>query len=156
MESLLPLLKEFGFPVALCVVLLLAIRQQNGQLVKAFTDRIKTLERVVQEQGETIELHRHEINKLQAEMLRRADEYGHTIKDVASRYAAVIRDHNAWNQKMMDVLARLVDSIQIRPCMMDGYAPHPHHPSKVPSSSEIPAPPIHEAPTDRLPARQHA
>ena len=148
--DILPLLKEFGFPVALCVVLLLAIRQQNGQLVKAFTDRIKTLESVVRDQGV-------KIADLESDRIRRADEYAQTLKDVAARYATVVREHNAWNQRMMDVLSRLVDSIQIRPCMMERYEQHESRVhQKVPSSSEIPAPPRHDPPGESPPSRHHA
>ena len=36
--------KDFGFPVALCIVLLYAIRHMAATLVKAYTDRISALE----------------------------------------------------------------------------------------------------------------
>lgn len=144
MDALLPILKDFGFPIALCVVLLLAIRQQNAQLVKAYTDRILTLERIVK-------VNTDQIHELQAERIRRADEYGHTLKDMALRYANTIRDHDALMRTALDVLRRLTDAIAVRPCMIDShYQPHPQaRPAvKVPSSDEIPADPA-KAPTDR-------
>jgi hypothetical protein len=150
MESLIPVVKEFGFPVALCVVLLLAIRQQNAQLVKAFTDRIKVLEKVVEEQGERI-------IKLEADRLRRAEEYAQTLKDIAARYAKVVTDHDAWSKQAFALLSRLIDVWQTRPCMIDRYEPHPAQPqTRVPSSAEIPTPPRHDSPTEQLPARTHA
>lgn len=146
--DLLPLIKEVGFPVALCVVLIYAIKQQNSQLVKAFTDRIRTLEGVVEGQGESIENLRKESNNLQREMLRRADEYGHTLKDIAGRYAKVVTDHDAWSKQAFALLSRLIDVWQTRPCMGDRYDPHPAHPAQVPvapmktpSSAELPPPP---------------
>lgn len=131
--DLLSLVKDVGFPVALCVVLIYAIKQQNAQLVRAFTDRIKTLEAVVEEQGE-------EIAELQRDRLRRADEYAHTLKDIAGRYAKVVTDHDAWSKQAFALLSRLIDAWQVRPCMVDRYEPHAA-PRKPPSSSDLPAPP---------------
>jgi hypothetical protein len=151
METLLPIVKEFGFPVALCIVLLFAIRQQNAQLVKAFTDRIKVLEKVVEEQGE-------EIVVIQNDRMHRADEYAHTLRDIAARYAKVVTDHDAWSKQAFALLSRLIDVWQMRPCMADRYEPHTQAPvqpptQKVPSSAEIPAPPQHTTPSGSHPTR---
>lgn len=134
--DILPLIQQVGFPIALCVVLIYAIKAQNAQLVKAFTDRIKTLETVVEEQGERI-------IKLEADRLRRADDYAQTLKDIAGRYAKVVTDHDAWSKQAFALLSRLIDVWQERPCMADRYDPHDHRPQTIrtPSSSEIPAPP---------------
>lgn len=146
--DLLPIVKDVGFPVALCIVLIYAIKVQNSQLVRAFTDRIKTLEGVVESQGAEIQAHRKEIASLQREMLRRADEYATTLKDVANRYSKVVSEHDRWVREAFTVLSRLVDTMQMRPCMLDRYDPHPHQPltTRTPSSSEIPPPP--QTPTD--------
>jgi hypothetical protein len=143
MEALLPILKDFGFPIALCVVLLFAIRQQNAALVKAYTDRISVLERLVK-------INSDKIDELELDRIRRADEYGHTLKDMAVRYGNILRDHDQLTREMLAFLRRLADSVGVmasRPCMHD--TPAPHRPSvKVPSSAEIPADPT-KAPTDR-------
>jgi len=100
MDAILPVLREFGFPIALCAVLLLAIRFQNAQLAKAYAqlvaahmDRIRTLEGIVCRQGERIE-------GLEADRIRRADEYATSLKDVAGRCASALRDMSAWMDKV--------------------------------------------------------
>lgn len=144
MEALLPILKDFGFPIALCIVLLLAIRHQNAALVKAYTDRILVLEKIVKANTD-------EIHELQAERIKRADEYGHTLKDMAIRYSNTIRDHDQLMKSALNVLRQLTDAVAARPCMADPpYHPHPlaHKVIRTPSSSEIPADPS-KSPTDR-------
>jgi len=137
MEVILPFLREFGFPVALCITLLLAIRQQNMSLVKAYTDRISVLEKLVKVNTDKIE-------ELESDRLRRSDEYGHTLKDMAIRYGQTIRDHDNLMREVMAVLRRLVDSIAIRPCMADDlYTPHPK-PHPTPTSRDLPKDPTKE------------
>jgi hypothetical protein len=95
-EGFLQILKEFGFPIALCVVLLLAIRFQNAQLQKAFAamaraqaDRIGVLEGIVTAQDQRI-------RGLEDDRLRRADEYAQSLRDVVTRYAAAVQEWHAW------------------------------------------------------------
>lgn len=99
MEAWLPVLKEFGFPVVLCGVLLLMIRWQNSQLVKggaalvrAHAERIEVLEGIVSRQG-------REIAELQADRLRRADAYAEELKAAAVRYVAAVREFHAYMDK---------------------------------------------------------
>jgi hypothetical protein len=141
MDSILPILKEFGFPVALCAVLLWAIRSQNAQLVKAYTDRISTLERIVKGLTDKVEA-------LEVDRIRRADEYGHTIKDLAIRLASVTKETNEVIRSTLQVMRKLCDSIAIRPCMMDEYHPHKTPPPRPPTSGELPDDPA-KAETDR-------
>jgi hypothetical protein len=88
-----------------------------------------------------------EIKRLELDRIRRADEYGHTLKDMALRYGQTIRDHDQLMRDALAVLRRLTDSITARPCLMDqpGYRPHP----TPPSSGELPKDPA-KAPTDRI------
>lgn len=144
MEALIPILKDFGFPIALCIALILAIRQQNAQLVKSFTDRIATLEKIVKSNAERIE-------ELEFDRIRRADEYGHTLKDMALRYGNIVRDHDALTRDMLGVLRRLTDSVGMmanRLGLDDTPVPH-RRAVKVPSSAELPADPA-KATTDRV------
>ena len=111
--------KEFGFPVALCGVLLLTIRWQNSQLVKASTalvrahaERIEVLEGIVSRQG-------REIAELQADRLRRADEYANDLKSAAVRYASAVRDFYGWMDKAWSFIIGRPPS---------DYAPHPAGP----------------------------
>lgn len=142
MESIIPLLKEFGFPIALCGLLLIAISRQNAQLVKAYTDRISTLEKIVRGLTE-------KVDELERDRIRRADEYGTTLKDLALRWSTTIREHNDLTRSTLAILRKLTDSITIRPCMMDRYEPHAHPTPRPPSSDEIPKDPA-QAETDRL------
>lgn len=114
-ETLLPLLKEFGFPIALCVVLLLTIRHQNTQLAKAHESMVKALiERIRTLEGITDEL-KKQVKDLEDDRIRRADEYAHSLKDVAGRYASAIRDFNSWMDKVWAIISRA----------MAEYQPHP-------------------------------
>lgn len=144
--DIVSIIQQFGFPITLCVVLLLAIRQQNGTLVKAFTDRIRTLENIVKEQG-------IKIAELEQDRIRRADEYGHTLKDVAVRYASVIRDHDTVIRETLGVLRRLTDAVTTRPCMVDAFADFAPSKwakaSKLPTSADLPADPS-KLETDRF------
>jgi hypothetical protein len=147
MEALLPALKEFGFPIALCIALLWAISALNRQLVKAYTDRIRVLEGLVNSLSE-------KVADMEADRIRRADEYGHTLKDLAVRWSSTIRDHNDLTRSTLDVLRRLTDSITGRPCLAsDEPSPHPHpgRPAvrRPPSSADLPCDPT-QAPTDRI------
>jgi hypothetical protein len=142
MEALIPILKEFGFPIALCGLLLIAISRQNAQLVKAYTDRIGTLEKIVRGLTE-------KVDELERDRIRRADEYGHTLKDLALRWSTTIREHNDLTRSTLAILRKLTDSITIRPCMMDRYEPHVYPTPRPPSSDEIPKDPA-RAETDRL------
>lgn len=130
------ILKEFGFPIALCAALLWAITRQNQMLVKAYTDRIKVLEGLVHSLGE-------KVAELEADRIRRSDEYGHTIKDLALRWSTTLRDHNELTRAILEHLRRLTDAIVSQPCQqMAGR--------KAPSSSELPPAPPAQAPTDRI------
>lgn len=137
MDLLLSILKDFGFPVALCGALLWAIMRQNAMLVKSYTDRISTLERVVREL-------QNKLADLEDSRLKQANDYASSLREIASRYAAVIRDHNGWNEKITVVLANLVDSIRFTPCRMQ-HEHQPHSLPRSPSSADIPAPPVAKA-----------
>lgn len=144
--DLVAFLKDFGFPVALCVALLWAVREQNTNLVKAYTDRISTLEGIVTALNARVE-------ELETDRLRRADEYGHTVKDLAGRVVSALREHSELSRNTLNHLRQLTDSIVTRPCLADHeYVPqNPRNPAqhtKVPSSSDLPSDPK-EVPTDR-------
>lgn len=136
--DLLAIFKDFGFPVALCVVLLLAIRHMMRTLVKAYTDRIGALERAVVDLQQ-----RHAA--AQADIVARSDRHAHDLKQVAERYAKVVQDHDAWTKQAFGILSRLIDAWQSRPCMFDPHSPPPPEPPltrrSTPSSTELPPPP---------------
>lgn len=128
-------LREFGLPIALCVVLILAMRHQNTQLQRAFAalikaqaDRIGALEGIAQAQGERI-------STLEDDRLKRADEYAHSLKDVAGRYATAVREWHAWMEKAWASLMHLAAA-------RGDYAPHHQH--------DTPPPPPHERGTDTI------
>lgn len=158
MQDLIPLLKEFGFPIVLCGVLMWAIfhmakrlaaeskahiasikdqheqfvaslTDQNKRLITALNTRIDTLEKVLEERDDTIKA-------LHSDRLKRSDSYATDIKDVMSRYAKVLAEHDAWSKQAFGLLSRLIDAWQDRPCMY-----RPHAPSKPPSSADLPSPP---------------
>jgi len=133
--DLLPILRDFGFPIALCVALLWAIMQQNRQLVKAYTDRITVLERLVREVGAKVEA-------LELDRMRRADEYAHSIKDLAVRFGDQAREFTRTIKEVLPVLHRLVDALGGRPCMHDpGYEYKPHHTPRPPTVADLPREP---------------
>jgi hypothetical protein len=135
-DAFLPLLKEFGFPIALCVALMWALRHQNAQLVKAYTDRIGTLERIVKTLTE-------KVDELERDRIRRADEYGHTLKAIAVSWSASTRETNDLTRSSLAVLRKLCDAVGA----CQGYHPHPS--PRPPTSGEVPADPS-KVPTDRL------
>ena len=124
MDTIIPLLKEFGFPIALCAVLLWAIRAQNAQLVKAYTDRISTLERIVKSLTD-------KVDELERDRIRRSDEYGHTLKGIALCWSTHSKETNEVLRGSLKVLRELCE------CMRD-FRPHDHRP---PSPSDVPADP---------------
>jgi hypothetical protein len=138
----LPVAKDFGIPVAMCVVLIVAIRYQNAQLQKAsaaliaaLSARTSTLEKITSAQAERI-------TALEADRLKRADEYAHSLKDVAGRYAAAVREWHAWMEKAW---AFLVDMASQR---------GDYHPTHAPAHPPMPPAPPPVAPaTDRTTGR---
>ena len=147
MDAIIHLLKEFGFPIALCGLLLLAISRQNAQLVKAYTDRIGMLEEIVKGLND-------KVDELERDRIRRTDEYGHTLKDHALRCSTTIREHNALTRSTLAILRKLTDSLTLRPCMQDHqdrYDPRAHRTPRPPSSDELPKDPT-RAEIDRLQA----
>lgn len=110
-DTIMQVLKEFGFPVALCAVLLLAIRKQNKdltdayqkhikQLTEAYCDRINTLETIVKDQGSKIDV-------LQNNMVDRTQEYANSLKDVAIRCANATHEVFATLREMLPVLRQM-------------------------------------------------
>lgn len=136
--DIIPILRDFGFPIALCCLLLWAIRHMAAQLVKAYTDRIGTLERIVSAQGKRIE-------ELEADRLRRSDEYAHSIKDAAMRFGEQAREFTRTIREIMPILKQLVEAIGGRPCMVDRDY-RPHQTPRPPSVHDLPADP----PSDRI------
>jgi len=124
MEAILPILKEFGFPVALCGVLLWAMRNMSMQLVKSYTDRIRVLEGIVNTLTE-------KVDNLERDRIRRADEYGHTLKGIALSWAAQSKETNELSRGSLKVLRELCE------CMKD-YHPHGH---RTPKPGDVPADP---------------
>jgi len=111
MDTALALLKEFGPAAALCVVLIMAIRQLTVQLIKAHTDRIATLEAIVAENTA-------EIKVLQDERTKRADESGKSHKEMALSYANIMadqkldrKDDRAAMRDITEVLRHLVAEV---------------------------------------------
>lgn len=113
------LLEKFGAPLVGCVVLIVALRWVVFQLVKELRERITTLERIARKQDEQIE-------DLQQDRLMRADQYASTTRDLASRVADAMRDHNRLTRDLLAVLRRVVDQVGGR---------------HAPSSADIPAAP---------------
>lgn len=135
--DLMPFLKEFGLPVALCVVLILAVRHQNNQLRAAFAalvkeqaDRIGVLEGITAAQGKRIK-------ELEDDRLRRADEYANSLRDIATRYASAVREWHAWMGKAWDSLMALANR-------GGDYLPHHQH------STPTPPPPPREPGTGTI------
>ena len=139
-DTILPLVKDFGFPVALSVVLLWAIRSQNAQLVKAYTDRIVTLEGIVR----TLT---RKVDELEADRLRRADEYAHGLKAVAERAGEQAREFTRTIRELLPLLRSLVESINARPCQRNDYWPSPTPPPRAPSAADVPRAPEEESRT---------
>jgi len=135
-DALAPLLRDFGFPVALCVALLWAIREQNRTLVKAYTDRIGTLERIVRDLTA-------KVDDLERDRIRRADEYGHTLKGIALSWANATKETNE--------LVRGSLAVQRRVCDFIGGLAHERAPPHAvpPSSREVPADPTTDRTTGR-------
>lgn len=146
LSALLPLLKEFGFPVALCAVLLLAIRYQNKQLQKAsaqlnaaLASRITVLEGVASTQAA-------QIAALEADRLKRADEYARSLEHVATRYATAVREWHSWMDKAWTFLVSVLSQ---RPGNGE-YQPHVAAPPAPPDPPRPPAaPPVTERTTGR-------
>lgn len=139
MDALLPLLKEFGFPVALCAALLWAIRQQNLQLVKAYTDRIGVLERMVKSLTE-------KVDELERNRIQRADDYGQALRSVIVTGNATARETNEVLRGSLTVLRKLCDSLNARPCLDAPGRPATPRP---PTAEDVPADPA-KAVTDRF------
>jgi len=132
MNDLLPFLREFGFPVALCLVLLWAIRSQNTQLVKAYTDRIGTLELLVHDLS-------MKVDDLERDRIRRADEYGTTIRSMALSWASATKETNEVVKSSLSVQRKICDFIATMAQRIPGVS--------FPSTNEVPRDPI----TERLP-----
>jgi hypothetical protein len=139
--DLATVLREFGFPIALCVVLLYAIRHMAAQLVKAYTDRIATLEGIVRSLTK-------KVDELEADRLRRADEYAHGLKAVAERAGEQAREFTRTIRELLPLLRSLVEAVNARPCQMQDYRPHAAPPPRGPIVSDVPRSPA-ERETDK-------
>jgi hypothetical protein len=123
--DLISIFRDFGFPIALCIALLWAVKAQNTQLVHSYTDRITTLENLVKSLT-------GKVDELESDRIKRADEYGHTLKSIAIAWATVNRESNELQRSSLAVLRRLCDSLQ-------DYHPTPK--TAMPTSREVPADP---------------
>ena len=142
MDAIIPILKDFGFPVALCGVLLLAMKHMQAQLTKAYIDRINTLEGIVKTLSK-------EVDELQSDRLRRSEEYAHSIKDIAGRFGTMVREsHEMWKQVLaaLRTIAAEMQHMSGRPCQAQpDYDPHPAARTRTPSHIDIP----NDPPSDR-------
>lgn len=147
MDAILPILRDFGFPIALCVVLIIAIREMMLRLMKAHAETVRVQAERIDTLEEIVTTLHTKVDTLQTQQLSRAEEYGNSLKDVASRYATAIRDTNAWGREMTTALRRLADAVaELVKMTRKEYAPTP----RPPSSDEIPTPPAKDASTDRI------
>jgi len=147
MTEILPYIKDLGFPIALCVLLMWAIRVQYQQISTAYTDRISALESVVSKMSARME-------EMEADRMKRSDDYSASLRATSSQWSAQVRENHALLTQLLTVMRNLVDSMGTRPCMSE-YPPHSvhHHGRRVPSSADLPADPS-KAPTDSV--RSHA
>lgn len=148
MEQIISLLKEFGFPIGLSIVLLYAIWKQNAivqksnaALVALQTERINTLEAIITALTK-------KVDSLEKDRIQRADEYSLSLKDIAGRYASAVREQNQISRQSMTVLAQLIDAIKIRPCQLDSFTPTPVVPPRAPSAHDLPK--VSELETEKI------
>lgn len=128
--------RSFGFPIVLCGVLLYAIRHMAAKLVDAYTDRISTLEGIVRSLT-------RKVDELEADRLRRSDEYAHGLKATAERAGEQAREFTRTIRELLPLLRQLVDAINARPCHVEpDYKPHAT--PRPLSASDIPRSPAEE------------
>lgn len=145
--DLLPLLKDFGFPVALCGVLLLAVRHMFTTYDRAQKARIGAIEAALAEE-------QARSRQTTTDAAKRADEYSAVLQGLLSRHEASLAAHNNLTRQTLDILRRLVDALAARPCLVEDYRPHSAAPSpdarpSVPPRREVPMDPVTERTTGR-------
>jgi uncharacterized coiled-coil protein SlyX len=114
--------------------------------LKALNSRIDTLEKVIAKRDEQIEA-------MNQERLETTQDFGRKAEVLARTVADEMRESRRERQAHRVVLARLIDTITVRPCMQEPAAP-PRPPRALevrrpPSSDELPPAPS-DAPTDRI------
>ncbi len=135
MDLLLSVLKEFGFPIALCVVLFYVIKHQNRLLVTSYTDRIRALESLTKDLAA-------KISALEKDRIDRSDAFTKVLTDLVQKYQYTIAAHNVVTKDTLGVLRRLADDLGDRPCLGPAIKqPDGHRYERTPSSAEIPADP---------------
>lgn len=152
-ELAIPLLKDYGLPLALCVVLMWAIWYLNGQIMRMVAERTAVQDSQIKDLSSRLA-------KLEAVRAEELKAHGEVMAGLSAQYASVIKEHSALVKDMLAVLRRLIDSLTARPCLHGAPAepqPHPHpapviqHPGRVrpPTSAELPPDPT-QAPTEAL------
>lgn len=127
MEALLPVLREFGFPIVLCIVLLWFI-------YRMVTDRFRLLEKIIAKQGAQLE-------DLEADRLRRADAHAHELEAVANQFASESKEMRRVIGELLNFIRRLTDALHERPCLDPDYRPHHVRTPPPPSSDDVPSGP---------------
>ncbi len=143
----LPLLKDYGLPLALCAVLMWSIRHLNAQLMALVAERAAA-------QEATIAALSSRLAKLEASRAEELKAHGDAIARFAAQYAAVIKEDAAMIRDLLAVMRRLLDTLTSRPCLHVEQTPAPapaHAPARMrpPTSADIPPDPA-RAPTEAL------
>ena len=134
------IIEKFGIAVASILGLLYVLRWLSQAHLKALNERINTLEMVYAEE-------KRDKARIQAEYMDRMEAHAAIERDMAAKMARVLVDNSANARATHDVLVRLLDRLDTRPCLLPDYEPHEHRMQhKTRSSAELPAPPK----TDRM------
>ncbi len=115
--------------------------------IKALNSRIDTLEKVIAKRDEQIEA-------MNAERLETTQDFGRKAEVLARTVADEMRESRRERQAHRVVIARLIDTITVRPCMVESNQQNPRPPRALevrrpPSSDELPPAPA-DAQTDRI------
>lgn len=139
--DLVAVCREFGFPILICAVLLVAIVWVAKQLIGAFKNRIETLEKIVASQG-------RQISELVEDRQKRSDAYGSGLKALVVESHEQSKETNRVSRETLSVMRQLIDCFRKLPCRVEeaiwDAAERRGH--RAPTPSDLPDGP----PTDRV------
>lgn len=128
--------KDFGFPLALCVVLIYGMKAMFKYLIEAHTDRIKKIEAILESQ-------QLKMDSCERDRLKREQENAKDRETLVQQWATASHENRNILRATLEVNRQVIDMLRSRPCISDALEPQSRTTAsnRHPSSADLPADP---------------